>query len=153
VLAPHINWLHPLKRWDICVHIDTDWHWKATFLNYVKQHVTHIFTSYIPLKSLHLYMCNYTSTGLTSDAFLTAVMLKPELEIPEPCAIPILATPTLATSILATPILPTPVTVVVKDYQMLVIALPVAMVTILLVVSVVSIGVFLCLRSRHKRWR
>ena len=98
-------------------------------------------------------MYNYTSTGLTSDAFLTAVMLKPVLEILEPCAIPILATPILATSILATPILPTPVTVVVKDYQVLIIALPVAMVTILLVVSVVSIGVFLCLRSRRKRWR
>lgn len=98
-------------------------------------------------------MYNYTSTGLTSDVFLTAVMLKPELEIPELCAIPILATPILATPILATPILPTPVTVLVKDYQMLVIALPVAMVTILLVVGVVSIGVFLCLRSRRKRWR
>lgn len=51
----------------------------------------------------------------------------------------------------ATPTLPTLEAVLVKDYQALSITLPVAMVTILLVVIVVSLGVFLCLRNRT--WR
>lgn len=65
--------------------------------------------------------------------FFTAVTLIPDPMVIQPCA---------------TPTLPTLEAVLVKDYQALSITLPVAMVTILLVVIVVSLGVFLCLRNR-----
>jgi len=52
------------------------------------------------------------------------------------------------------PSLVPPSVVVVKDYQLLAIVLPVAVATVLIVVGVVSVGVIICVRDkRDNGWK
>ena len=59
------------------------------------------------------------------------------------------ATDTMATSDISTQELPSALEfVVIKDYQTLEIALPIALITIILVAVIVALGVVLCLKAR-----